>query len=82
MSFGVDMSHWEYRILHEQKPDPYNEDEPFVLIEYYHLDDGAWCGISKPRSDSPEGIRRILERMLLACDKPLIEATEAEDNVD
>ncbi len=68
------MSDWDYRVVKEFD---YNLDEILLSIqEAYYNDNGELCGYTplgiSPLVESIEDLRDILNRMLLALDKPVL----------
>ena len=61
---------WTYRVIKRLDADQH---PMYGVHEVYDLIDGtAWTGVVCPDEESVESLRRTLERMLRACDRPVM----------
>jgi hypothetical protein len=72
---------WNYRVVHHQKTD--NFDEYYSLVECFY-DDGQLFAYSKDIlcGDSIDELRSSLQYMMAALDKPVIEKSNLPKTID
>ena len=73
---------WNHRIIFHEKNE---KQETYYAIHevFYNDDDGIWAFTTDPvkiYGDEEHEIKENLERMLEACDKPILIASEVEAN--
>ena len=73
---------WNYRIIGQRLPPPFEDDICFGIAEVYYDDDGkvkSWTeNYMRVSSDSAGGVGDVLRMMLSACDKPTLEDVDDE----
>lgn len=82
------MSHWNNRIVRVTNPDmEHDPDGDWPKYEYrvheaYYNNDGDICGLTggavEPYGNSIEELKAVLERMLKACDDPILDADKID----
>ena len=79
---GKDNMVWNYRVARNNN----NEEEEFSIREVYYQEDGSIHGITvdaiAPVSESVEGLKEVLQRMLEACEKSVLVTHSLNDSND
>ena len=79
------MSHWNHRVVRTTNASPIDQIEGeyyFAIHEVYYNDAGEICGMTEdpiePFGESLEDLKNSLERMMKACDRPILIDGEIE----